>query len=104
MSLTEARQQLAGGVVLEDGRFRAPRAGVLEAAMHDIDGAVWRRLDRRDGGPLHTGRQFTPRAGRLVGLWQVVARLASLLGQGRQGDQCHQREGNRSKGLHDLYT
>ena len=82
--LSPGRQDLPVGVVLEDRRFAASRAGVLEAAMNDVDRPVGRGLDRGDRRPCHTRRELTPVARRPVRLREIVSGRLRLGAQRRR--------------------
>src|SRR5439155_20496647 len=55
-----ALQHLAGGIELENRRLRSSRAGILEAAVDDVDVAVRAWLGADDGAPLHARGQLRP--------------------------------------------
>src|SRR5262245_40030800 len=91
--LAPAGEQLPVGVVLQDRSFRSSCAGVRKAAVHDVDRAVWRRFDRRHGGPDNALGQLTPVARRAIGLRQIVPRRARLLCRKRRSDEGREADG-----------
>src|SRR5579872_2026285 len=88
--LAPGLEQLAGLVEFEDRRFGTAGAGVVLAAMDDIDAAVWRDFDGGHGGPGNSSGRFAPIADSAVGVGKIVDRLRSRLSERGCSGDCYQ--------------
>ena len=100
-----AGQQRPAAVVFQDWRFGSPGARIGETAVHDVEGAVWRRLDRRHGSPLDAGWQLPPIACRPIRLGQVVSGRGRLALPVDDDERTHtpkpgEKGSNRSANFH----
>src|SRR6185503_9557006 len=74
-------------IKFEDRRLRAAGAGVVLAAMNDVDAAVGRDFDGGHRGPRHTSGRLAPVAYGAIRVGQIVDGFLIGLGVGGR-DHC----------------
>ena len=91
-ALAPSLQQVARRVELENGRLSAAGAGVVVAAVDNVDAAVGRHFHGCDRGPWRVVGRMPPVAHGAIGVWQIVQRLDGGLGECPQSQDHGHRE------------